>query len=214
MATVPHRVGEERTSVPRIVLPITSRGLVVTDRLCWGMLGAAMAVAAALILYLNRGTIFYLDEISWLYETPNLDSVGDVLERHNGHLIATTRLTYKAILETIGAEYVAFRLIAVSAVLLSAALYYALVKRRIGALPALAPTLVLLFPGSAWQHVVGPIGSRSSLRSPPGWRRCSRWSAAVYCGGRTDPRTCRSTRRGPPRRDKGAPPVGVLPWRV
>jgi hypothetical protein len=158
MASVPHRLGEERATVPRIVLPITSRGLVVTDRVCWGILAAAMAVAAGLILYLNRGTSFYLDEITWVYQTPGLDSVGDVLERHNGHLIATTRLVYKAILETIGAEYIAFRLIAVSAVLLSAALFYELVKRRIGALPALAPTLVLLFLGSAWQHVVGPIG--------------------------------------------------------
>ena len=156
MESVPHRLGEEEARP--IVLPITSRGLPVTDRVCWGILGAAMAVAAGLILYFNRGTIFYLDEISWLYDTPGLDSVGDVIERHNGHLIATTRLTYKAILETIGAEYIAFRVIAVSAVLLSAAFFYALVKRRIGAVPALAPALVLLFLGSAWQHVVGPIG--------------------------------------------------------
>jgi hypothetical protein len=46
----------------------------------------------------------------------------------------------------------------VCTVLLSAGLFYALIKRRIGALPALAPTLVLLFFGSAWQHVAAPIG--------------------------------------------------------
>jgi hypothetical protein len=143
--------------VQRIVLPITSRGLVVTDRVCWAILGVAMVVAAALILYLNRGTTFFVDQITFLYTTPGL-SIGNVLDPHNGHLILTTRLAFKAILETIGAEYVAFRLLAVGALLLSAGFFYALVKRRIGALPALAPAFVLLFLGSAWQHVIGPIG--------------------------------------------------------
>ncbi|MGH2993540.1 MAG: hypothetical protein ACRDL1_08380 [Solirubrobacterales bacterium] len=151
-------MSEPRATVPRIVLPITSRGLAVTDRLCWVILAAAMATAAALILYLNRGTIFYFDELTWLYQTPGLDTPGEVLEPHEGHLIATTRLAFKAILETVGVEYVAFRLLAAASVLLSAGLFYALAKRRIGALPALAPTLVLLFLGSAWQHVVIPIG--------------------------------------------------------
>ena len=157
MASALHRSGDERATVPPIVLPITRRGLVVTDRLCWGILGVAMAAAAGLILHLNRGTTFFADELTFLYQTPTLGA-GDVLDPHNGHLIATTRLVYKAILETIGADYVAFRVLAVCTVLLSAGLFYALVKRRIGALPALAPTLVLLFLGSAWQHVVAPIG--------------------------------------------------------
>jgi hypothetical protein len=158
LASVPHRLGEQRATVPRIVLPITSRGVAVTDRLCWVVLAVAMATAAALILNLNRGTTFYFDELTWLYQSPGLDTPGEVLEPHNGHLIATTRLVFKAILETVGTEYVALRLLAVATVLLSAGLFYALAKRRIGALPALAPTLVLLFLGSAWQHVVTPVG--------------------------------------------------------
>jgi hypothetical protein len=157
LASVPQRVGESRTIVPRIVVPITSRGLVVTDRLCWAILGAAMAVAAGLILYLNRGTTFNPDELDWVFFTPNL-SASDVLEPHNGNLIATTRLAYKAILETFGADYLPFRLLGVVAVLLAGALFYALARRRIGALPALAPTLVLLFFGSAGGYVVAPIG--------------------------------------------------------
>ena len=158
LASVPQTLSEPRATVPRIVLPITSRGLAVTDRLCWVILAVAMATAAALILYLNRGTTFYFDELTWLYQSPGLDTPGEVLEPHNGHLIATTRLVFKAILETVGVEYVAFRLLAMASVLLSAGLFYALAKRRIGALPALAPTLVLLFLGSAWQHVVTPLG--------------------------------------------------------
>jgi hypothetical protein len=157
LASVLHTSGDERATVPPIVLPITSRGLVVTDRVCWAILAAAMAAAAALILYFNRGTTFFGDELTFLYETPTLGA-GDVLDPHNGHLVATTRVVYKAILETIGADYLAFRVLAVCTVLLSAGLFYALIKRRIGALPALAPTLVLLFFGSAWQHVATPIG--------------------------------------------------------
>jgi hypothetical protein len=122
------------------------------------ILAAAMGIAAALILYLNRGTVFYLDELTWLYETPGMDTPGEVLQPHGGHLVATTRLVFKAILETVGLEYAVFRIVAVASVLLSAGLFYALAKRRVGALPALAPTLVLLFLGSAWQHVVIPVG--------------------------------------------------------
>jgi hypothetical protein len=125
---------------------------------CWSALGAAMGIAAALILYLNRGTAFYFDELTWLYESPGMDTPGELLQPHGGHLIATTRLVFKAVLETVGSEYVVFRVLAAASVLLSAGLFYALAKRRIGALPALAPTLVLLFLGSAWQHVVVPIG--------------------------------------------------------
>ena len=158
MAGVPHRLDDERPAVPRIVLPVTARGLALTDRVCWVILGVAMALAAGLILYLNRGTVFFLDELAWVYDSPDLGGIGDVLAPHNGHLIATSRLVYKALLETVGADYLAFRFLGAGAVLLSAGLFYALARRRLGALPALAPALVVLFLGSAWQHVVIPIG--------------------------------------------------------
>ncbi|MGH2991707.1 MAG: hypothetical protein ACRDMA_17960 [Solirubrobacterales bacterium] len=157
MEGVRHRLGDDAASVPRIVLPITSRGLPVTDRLCWGVLAAAMAAAAALMLYLNRGTTFFVDELIWVYDSPDT-GVGDLLDPYNGNLIAVTRLAYKAILETIGPEYLAFRLLGVAALLLSSGFLYALARRRIGSLPALAPAIVLLFLGSAWQYVVVPLG--------------------------------------------------------
>jgi hypothetical protein len=157
LAGVPHSFKHERATVPPIVLPITSRGIALTDRVCWGILAVAMALTAALILYLNRGTIYWLDELQFLSQTPKL-GIEEVLDPHNGHLIATTRLVYKAVLETLGPDYVAFRLLAVTTVLLSAGLFYALVKPRIGAVAALAPTLVLLVFGSAWSHVAVPIG--------------------------------------------------------
>ena len=157
MATADDIGREQRATVPRIVLPITSRGLEVTDRLCWGLLGIAMLAAAGLILYLNRGTTFFLDELVHVYNSPDFD-FGYALEPVNGHLGITSKVVYKLVLETVGAEYIAFRILHVIAVLTAAAVFYAVVKRRIGALPALAPTIVLLFFGSAFSHVVIPIG--------------------------------------------------------
>jgi hypothetical protein len=143
--------------VPRVVLPITGRGLQLTDRACWTLLGAGMGVSAGLTLTLNRGTTFNLDEVDFLEASPGLGP-GDVFDPHNGHLVATTRVVYKAILETVGAEYLAFRVLGLLAVLLAAALFYSVAKRRIGPVPALAPAVVLLFFGSAWAHVLVPIG--------------------------------------------------------
>jgi hypothetical protein len=157
LASAQSRLGTEQATVPRIVLPIRSGGLELTDRVCWTILGAAMLAAAALILYLNRGTVFFVDELNRFVDSPTLGPV-DVIEPHAGHLTATSNLVYKAILETVGAHYVVFRVLIVSCVLLTTGLFYILVKRRIGALPALAPTLVLLFFGSSWQMIITGLG--------------------------------------------------------
>jgi hypothetical protein len=157
LASAQSRLGTEQATVPRIVLPIRSGGLELTDRVCWAMLGAAMVVAAALILYLNRGTVFFVDELERFQNSPTLGPA-EVIEPHAGHLTATSNLVYKAILETVGAHYVPFRVLIVSCVLLTTGLFYVLVKRRIGALPALAPALVLLFFGSSWQMIITGLG--------------------------------------------------------
>jgi len=142
--------------VPRITVPL-GRGVELTDRACWVVLGAAMAVSATLLLYMSRGTTFGIDELVWVFQSPGLGLTG-VLEPYNGSLVATNRIVYKAILETAGAEYIAFRLLWIGSVLLSAGLLYALIKRWIGALPALAPAIVLLFLGSAGEYFTSAIG--------------------------------------------------------
>jgi hypothetical protein len=157
LASTPDRLAVDRATVPRIVLPIRSGGLELTDRVCWAILGAGMLVAAALILYLNRGTVFFVDELERFQSSPTLGPV-DVIEPHAGHLTATSNLIYKGILEVVGAHYLAFRILIVCCVLLATGLFYALVKRRIGALPALAPAIVLLFFGSSWQMIITGLG--------------------------------------------------------
>ena len=85
--------------------------------------------------------------------TPNLD-LSDALEPHNGHLIVVSRLLYKFILGTIGTDYLTFRLLGVGTVVVTAALLFAYVARRLNKLVAMAPVLLLLFFGSDYVHLL------------------------------------------------------------
>lgn len=116
-------------------------------------LGFAMAISAGAILYLNRGTTFSYDEVAWVVGSPDL-GLDDAAEPHAGHLVLTSRLIYKFVLETLGPGYLPFRLLSAGAVLLTAGLFFTYASRRIGRLAALAPTLVLLFFGSDPLHIL------------------------------------------------------------
>jgi hypothetical protein len=129
------------------------RGRITDERLALGLLGVAMAVAAALILWLTRGTTFWIDELTWVMQSPKLDLNG-AFQPHDGHLMLTSRLVYKAILETFGPGYLPFRLLSVAMVLTTVALFFVYAGRRAGKLVALAPSIVLLFFGSDALHVL------------------------------------------------------------
>lgn len=126
--------------------------------LCWLILALAGAVSTALILWLNRGTTFFLDEMVWFSNLAGQNDVESVLQPHNSHLIGTSRVLYLSIISVAGPDYVIFRLLAMASLLLTSVLLYTWAKRRIGVIWALAPAILLLFFGSAWQHVVSPIG--------------------------------------------------------
>lgn len=81
-----------------------------------------------------------------------------MLVPHNEHLHGTIRTLYWVVAKVFGTDYTIFRVLGVGSVLLSAALFFAYAKRRIGTLAALPVAILLLFYGSAWQHVVDPIG--------------------------------------------------------
>ena len=123
------------------------------ERVAFAALALAMVVSAATLLWLNRGTIFSRDELVWVVASPHL-GVDGALQPHGGHLILTSRLVYKLILETLGSGYLPFRLLATGAVLLTAGLFFLYARRRIGKVAALAPTLILLFFGSDSGHVL------------------------------------------------------------
>src|ERR1041384_1270303 len=80
------------------------------ERVGWLVFGAVAALAAGLMIWLGHGSTFTLDELIWLMGTPNLD-LSDALQPHNGHLIFVSRVLYKLILETVGTDYLTFRLL-------------------------------------------------------------------------------------------------------
>jgi hypothetical protein len=121
------------------------------------VLAAAMLASAAFSLWLSRGTTFTGDELNWIIDTPGLDLDG-ALQPHGGHLILVPRLLYDAILHVSGVDYLPFRLLTVGSVLLTAGSFFVFAERRIGALAALAPTLVLLFYGSDHNHALQGAG--------------------------------------------------------
>ena len=77
----------------------------------------------------------------------------------------TSRLVYKAVLETLGSGYEPFRLLSGGAVLLTGALFFAYASRRVGKLAAFAPTLILLVFGSDPCTCWSATGSRCCWRS-------------------------------------------------
>jgi hypothetical protein len=121
------------------------------------VLAAAMLVSAGFSLGLSHGTTFTGDELNWIIDTPGLDLDG-ALQPHNGHLILIPRLLYEAILHVSGVDYLPFRLLTVGSVLLTAGSFFVFAERRIGALAALAPTLILLFYGSDHNHALQGAG--------------------------------------------------------
>jgi len=128
------------------------------ERLARWLLAIAVLVAGALLLWLNRGTSFWNDELTWFGNLSSLHGLEAVLTPHNSHLIGTTRLVYLVSIDLLGPDYVVMRVLGVASVLLAATLFFVWAKRRIGPGWALLPSVLLLFYGSAWQHVVGPIG--------------------------------------------------------
>jgi hypothetical protein len=122
-----------------------------------------MAASVALGLWLSRDTIFSADELHWMIDSRDLDLRG-AIEPYNGHLILVPRLVYSAILNASGVDYLPFRLLASGAVVLTAGLFFAFAQRRIGALAALAPTLVLLFYGADADHAL--LGAGFTVISP------------------------------------------------
>jgi hypothetical protein len=122
-------------------------------RLAWVLLGLAMLASLGICLYVTRGTTFSGDEMTWVAFAPGMD-LHQALEPHSGHLVLVSHLLYKYVLETIGNDYLTFRLLTLLTVLLSVGLFFVWARRRVGDWLALAPCLVLLFFGSDAGHLL------------------------------------------------------------
>ena len=120
--------------------------------------------AAALLLYLGRGTTYFYDD--WWFVTQRMEWTPHAfLEPHNEHLSALPVLVYKAVLEIAGLDaYWLLRVVLTLLVALCAGLVFAYSRRRIGDWPALALTFPFLVFGSGsidllWPFQIGFLGS-------------------------------------------------------
>ncbi len=120
------------------------------DRICWLVLGAAMAIYATVAMWLTRGTALFVDGVDLFVNARGLDP-GSLIRPLNGHLVLIERAIYGGGLQLFGPNFVIFRLIEIAGASLAGVLLFVLLRRRIGAPAALAPTLVFLFLGSAWE---------------------------------------------------------------
>ena len=131
----------------------TERG----ERLARTGLVVAMALSALTILLLGRHLTFWSDELDWLTFGNDFDP-RNLLTPHGSHLMATNRVIYEGLPRIFGTDYLPFRIVGVACLQACAVLVFVLVKRRMGALVALAPAVVLLFFGSAQEMTLSPLG--------------------------------------------------------
>lgn len=128
------------------------------SRLAWVIFGLATAAYVVVALILTRGATFTFDELTWLVDSDGFRP-GSIFEPHYGHLIAVTRVIYAAMLATVGPSELLIRLSMIAAVAGTAILLYVFLRRRLGPLVALAPSIVVLFLGSTPEPLLPSVMS-------------------------------------------------------
>lgn len=123
------------------------------DRFAPWILGVAIAISAAVTMYLGRGSTFSGDEMVWIVSSPGMD-LGTALQSHGGHLQLVPRGIYRMMLETVGLTYWPYRLLTVASMALLSVLLYRYLSRRVGAIVALFPSIMMLFFGADPLHVI------------------------------------------------------------
>lgn len=112
--------------------------------------------AAALILWLERGTTYMSDEWAWIGYASNA-SVGETLRPINGHLSVIPLLISKLSLSLWGTDLLPLKIIQVIGVLVSGWILYAFSRPRVGPLVALAPAMVPMFLGTCAAILLQPL---------------------------------------------------------
>ena len=118
------------------------------------ILGAAMAAAVVALLYWGRDQVMIGDDLFYAQRLAE-NSLGHAILHSNLYLLAVPMVLYQAMFELFGlGSYLPYRLVAIALALVCAGLFYALARRRIGPLQALAPTILILFFGSGGEELL------------------------------------------------------------
>jgi hypothetical protein len=130
-----------------------------THPVALALLGIAMVISAALLLYWGRGQTIRGDELGYAARLADDSFLHAVLHSPpNKYFIAVPLVLYDAMFNLFGlAADLPYRLVSTTLVLLCAGLFFVIARRRVGDLLALAPTVLLLLFGSGWETVMTPI---------------------------------------------------------
>jgi hypothetical protein len=121
------------------------------------LLGAALAVAAVVLLTYSSGLAPFQDSWEFLMHRRGF-SVDAFMQPHNEHIVVLPVAIEQLLLRLFGMASARPEFVVLTAFLLaSAALVFVYVRRRAGAWPALIAAVVLLFLGPAWQVLLWPF---------------------------------------------------------
>lgn len=110
--------------------------------------------SACLLLYLGSKLTFLLDDWEFLLYRQGFDADA-IMRPHGEHIVVLPVLIYKGLLATVGMDSaLPYRFVAIALLLLSAALLFVFLRRRVGDWPALAATAIVLFLGAAWEDLL------------------------------------------------------------
>lgn len=118
------------------------------ERIAWCVLAAAFLVYAVGTLYLTRDTIPTYDSLDWLAQGADGFEPRSLLEPHNAHLIAVTRVMYATGVTLFGSGIVFAQVCLIVAMTVTATLVFIIAKRKLDPLLALVPALLMLFLGT------------------------------------------------------------------
>ena len=129
--------------------------LVESPRFAGRALAVAIVIYAALVLWLTRGASFTFEEITYVGGAKGFDLREILMPYNGGHLIAVTHLLFEVNLRIFGPEQLPFELVVIALTAITSAFVFALMRPRVGPLPALAAAIVLLFLGTTPEVIHG-----------------------------------------------------------
>jgi hypothetical protein len=150
--------GAKPSALPRTPPRLWNRRAELLDRVpAPAVLAGLLLIAGVMLLYAGRHLTFFYDEWSFILQRRS-GGLDTYLNPHNGHLVLFSAVVYKLLFALVGLRhYVAYQAVAVALHLMSCALLYVVARRRLGPWPALIPTTLLLFMGTAWQVLLWPF---------------------------------------------------------
>jgi hypothetical protein len=123
------------------------------------VLVGAMVLSAVALLLIGRDTTIRGDNLEYATRLATQGLGHSLLHTPpNKYLIAVPLVVYRVMFSVFGLDnYFPYRVVVVVLVLVCAALFFTLARRRVGYVLALIPTVMLLFFGSGWEVVLTAI---------------------------------------------------------